>query len=57
VVANRYRADLDQAGLAGGRGGFTTVLPAGVDSLSQVSLRRIVDGQILAAPAVETVGA
>lgn len=57
VVANRYRTDLDQAGLAGGRGGFTTVLPAGVDSLSQVSLRRIVDGQLLAAPATETVGA
>ncbi len=57
IVANRYRADLDQAGLAGGRGGFTMALPAAVDSLSQVSLRRTVDGQVLAAPARETVGA
>jgi len=57
IVANRYRADLDQAGLAGGRGGFTTALSAAVESLSQISLRRIVDGQVLAARAVETVSA
>jgi len=57
IVANRYRADLDQAGLAGGRGGFTMALPAAVESLSQVSLRRVVDGQVLGAPAMETAGA
>jgi hypothetical protein len=57
IVANRYRADLDQAGLAGGRGGFTMALPASVESLSQVSLRRVVDGKVLAAATVETVGA
>jgi len=49
VVANRYRADLDQAGLAGGRGGFTFALPASAERLEQVSLRRVIDGQVLAA--------
>ena len=53
VVANRYRADLDQAGLGGGRGGFTVALPASVDSLAQVSLRRVVDGQMLAGAVLE----
>lgn len=52
VVANRYRADLDQAGLAGGRGGFSVAVP-GATSLSQVSLRRTADGQMLAAPLLE----
>lgn len=50
VVANRYRGDLDQAGIAGGRGGFTIALPASAERLEQVSVRRIVDGQVLAAP-------
>jgi len=54
VVANRYRADLDQARLAGGRGGFTVALPASADSLAQVSLRRVTDGQVLDAVVVET---
>lgn len=53
VVANRYRADLDQAGLGGGRGGFSVALPASVDNLSQVSLRRVVDGQMLAGAVLE----
>ena len=53
VVANRYRADLDQAGLNGGRGGFTVALPASIDSLTQVSLRRVVDGQMLAGAVLE----
>ena len=53
VVANRYRADLDQAGLGGGRGGFTVALPGSVDSLAQVSLRRVVDGQMLAGAVLE----
>ncbi len=44
VVANRYRADLDQANMAGGRCAFTFALPASATSLEQVSLRRIADG-------------
>lgn len=55
VVANRYRADLDQAGINGGRGGFTFAVPAGT-SLSQVALR-LADGRVVAAPVVEMVGA
>ena len=53
VIANRYRADLDQAGLNGGRGGFTVALPASVDNLTQVSLRRVVDGKMLAGAVLE----
>ena len=44
VVANRYRVDLDHHGIAGGCAGFTLALPASVDSLSQVSVRRMTDG-------------
>lgn len=55
VVANRYRADLDQARLAGGRGGFTVALPASAENIAQVSLRRVADGHVLAAVVVETV--
>lgn len=50
IVANRYRGDLDQAGLAGGRGGFSIALPASAERMEQVSLRRVVDGQVLTAP-------
>ncbi len=57
VVANRYRGDLDQAGVRGGRGGFSIALPASAERLEQVSLRRVIDGQILAVPAAETVRA
>jgi hypothetical protein len=57
VVANRYRADLDQAGLADGRGGFSVAVPASAQSLGQITLRRVADGQVLAAPVVETVAA
>jgi len=55
VVANRYRADLDQAGISGGIGGFTVALPASAERLEQVSLRRVVDGQVLVAPQLEVV--
>lgn len=57
VVANRYRGDLDQAGIAGGCGGFTIALPASAERLEQVSVRRIVDGQVLAGAMVEAVQA
>ncbi len=57
VVANRYRGDLDQAGIRGGRGGFSIAVPASAERLEQVSLRRVIDGQILVAPAAETVRA
>ncbi len=57
VVANRYRGDLDQAGIAGGCGGFTIALPASAERLEQVSVRRIVDGQVLAGAMVEAVRA
>jgi hypothetical protein len=57
VVANRYRGDLDQAGVRGGRGGFSIALPASAERLEQVSLRRVIDGQVLTAPAAETVRA
>ncbi len=47
VIANRYRVDLDHAGLAGGRGGFTLALPAAITSLAQISLHRATDGTTL----------
>ena len=54
MIANRYRTDLDQEGLAGGIGGFTVALPDAATTLEQVSLRRVVDGQKFAAPALAT---
>ncbi len=50
VLANRYRADLDHAGYAGGRGGFTVAMPASAESLAQVEVRRASDGGQVAAP-------
>jgi hypothetical protein len=38
-IANRYRTDLDHAGLAGGRCGFTMALPVAATSLDQVRVR------------------
>ena len=46
IVANRYRADLDQACLAEGRGGFTFAVPAYVTSIAEVSLRRVDTGEV-----------
>ncbi len=39
ALANRYRTDLDHAGLAGGRCGFTMALPTAATSLDQVQVR------------------
>ena len=50
VIANRYRVDLDRAGLAGGRCAFTLAMPAAVTSLAQVEVRRAADGRKLAQP-------
>ena len=47
LPANRYRADLDHAGLAGGRCGFSVTLPASVRALGQISVRRAGDGMPL----------
>ncbi len=52
AIANRYRADLDHAGIAGGRGGFTVALPASVTSLREVSVRRVADGARVTVPEV-----
>jgi hypothetical protein len=52
VLANRYRTDLDHAGLAGGRCAFCVTLPASAVRLSQVVVRRAQDGAVLAMPMV-----
>ncbi|MCW3477114.1 Hint domain-containing protein [Limobrevibacterium gyesilva] len=44
VLANRYRTDLDHAGLAGGRCAYSVALPASVVSIDQVEVRRVADG-------------
>ncbi len=50
TLANRYRADLDQAGLAGGRCAFSVALPASAVSLAQIQVRRTNDGARVAMP-------
>jgi hypothetical protein len=55
VVANRYRSDLDQAGIHGGRCAFTVTLPASAERLEQVSLRRKGDGAMLGRTVVDVV--
>jgi hypothetical protein len=50
VLANRYRTDLDHAGLAGGRCAFTVTLPASVTALSQIAVCRVADGMRLPMP-------
>ena len=52
VLANRYRTDLDHAGLAGGRCAFSVTLPASAVTLSQVVVRRAQDGAVLPMPEV-----
>jgi hypothetical protein len=44
VLANRYRVDLDRAGLAGGRCGFSVTMPGSVDDIARVAVRRAGDG-------------
>jgi hypothetical protein len=46
-IANRYRTDLDHAGLAGGRCGFTMALPNSAASLEQVQVRIAATGAAL----------
>jgi hypothetical protein len=48
--ANRYRADLDCAGLAGGRCGFTVAMPAGAEDVVRVVVRRAGGGEQVAMP-------
>jgi hypothetical protein len=50
VLANRYRADLDSAGLADGRCAFALTMPASAEKLSQVSVRRASDGSQVSVP-------
>ena len=50
VIANRYRVDLDHAGIADGIGGFTVALPAAVTDLAEVTVRRTADGARLPQP-------
>lgn len=45
VLANRYRADLDQAGLANGMCAFSVAMPPAAESLAQITLRRSTDGR------------
>ncbi len=52
AIANRYRVDLDHAGIAGGQGGFTVALPASVTSLRQVAVRRTTDSARIVVPQV-----
>ena len=49
VLANRYRTDLDRAGLAGGRCGFTVELPS-VTPLGQIEVRRAADARQVPMP-------
>jgi hypothetical protein len=44
ALANRYRPDLDRAGLAGGRCEFLVAMPATVEDVSRVEVRRVSDG-------------
>ncbi len=52
VMANRYRADLEQAGIGEGRHAFQFDAPKGVDfTRTTIELRRASDGASLAGPA------
>jgi len=53
VLANRYRADLEKAGLAEGRCGFSVALPPAAESLGQITLRRCTDGSLIGAPVAQ----
>lgn len=55
TLANRYRADLDHAGMAGGRCGFTMAVPASAASLEQVEVRALASGTVLRKAAVAAV--
>lgn len=57
LLANRFRTDLDDAGIPGGRAGFTVALPASVDSLKQVTVRSAAGGATLPVMGMEAVDA
>jgi hypothetical protein len=57
ALANRYRPDLDRAGLAGGRCAFTVAMPAAAEDLSQVEVRRASDGARVRMPAPPPIAA
>jgi Ca2+-binding RTX toxin-like protein len=51
VLANRYREDLERAGLGSGRHSFEFLLPTGADFTSDsIEVRRSLDGRPLALP-------
>jgi hypothetical protein len=50
VLANRYRVDLDRAGLAGGSCAFTVAMPAAAVALAQIEVRRAADGSAVPRP-------
>jgi hypothetical protein len=47
-IANRYRVDLDYHRIAGGHAGFSMAVPASVESVGQLQLRRVTDGATVA---------
>jgi hypothetical protein len=47
ILANRYRADLEQAGLGSGRHSFEVRIPGGLSPSHRVDVRRSADGQYL----------
>ncbi len=50
VLANRYRMDLDRAGLGGGCYGFSAAMPASVKEIARITVRRASDGERVAMP-------
>jgi hypothetical protein len=48
VLANRYRVDLDRAGVAGGRCGFSVAMPGSAADISRVVVRRAGGGEPVA---------
>jgi hypothetical protein len=50
LLANRYRPDLDRAGLAGGNCAFTVAMPADVTAHARIEVRRAADGRSLPMP-------
>jgi hypothetical protein len=56
-LANRYRTDLEMAGLGDGRCGFRIAVPENVGSLSNLSVRRTADGAELHMNTAESVAA
>lgn len=53
-LANRYRTDLDVAGLSGGHCAFSVALPDGVTDIDQLTIRRANDGHVIKAASRQT---